>query len=540
MKKIALIYICITCFISMGNATDTLTLIPHPHQVLTKEGNYQLNKTVKVAVSPVFIKEGEDLKKILSTEFGLQTRDVKATKADIYLNYDPTFTPEQKEAYQLEVTDKGVIICARTQVGVFYGIQSLRQLLKKVNGKYELTQQVITDYPAYPWRSFMLDEGRYFKGEKVVKDILDEMARLKMNIFHWHLTDDQGWRIEIKKHPLLTQIGAFRDSTQVEWYESQRYDGKPHGGFYTQKQIRDIVAYAAERHITIIPEIEMPGHSAAAIAAYPWLSTTGKEIKVPCYFGVQYDVFNVADPRVLAFLDEVIDETIALFPSGILHIGGDEVRYDQWNGSPSVRQFMRERELSSTSDLQVWFTNRMSKSISQKGYRMMGWNDITGEKLHHFQTSDTNGKAFLTPGNIVQFWAGDVSMMQRAAQQGQSIVNSYNDFTYLNYSYEYDSLQATYDFKPVSLKRAYEFRPVPEDFPVQLTARILGGGCQMWGEWIPTVESMNYLIYPRIAAYAEVLWTKPDKKDYPRFRKSLDYFLTYWKNKGIAYGPTGD
>ena len=396
----------------------------------------------------------------------------------------------------------------------------------------------ITDYPALSWRSFMLDEGRYFKGEKVVKQILDEMALLKMNVFQWHLTDDQGWRIEIKKYPRLTEIGAFRDSTQMEWYESHHYDGKPHGGFYTQTQIRNIIKYASERHITIIPEIEMPGHSAAAIAAYPWLSATGKEIKVPCNFGVQYDVFNVTDPKVLNFLNDVIDEVTALFSSGILHIGGDEVRYDQWNASSSVQKFIQEKGFSSASDIQVWFTNQMSKVIAQKGWRMMGWNDITGEKLHHFQSGDKEGTERLAPGTIVQFWKGDSDMLQRAAEQGQHIVNSYNNFTYLNYSYEYDSLQATYEFKPISLQRAYEFKPVPENFPVHLVPQILGASCQMWGEWIPTVESMNYHIYPRIGAYAEVFWTLPIQKDYVRFRKSLEYFLTRWKKQGIIYGPT--
>ena len=539
MKKV--LFICVTMLLICisGKATErNLLLIPYPQQVSIKQGNYNLTDNVKIGADPLFTQELKKLQEVLTEDFGLKSQIVKTSKADISLCYDASFMQEEKEAYQLEVTDMKITIRAQMATGIFYGIQSLRQLIKSEAGKWIIPKLTITDYPALSWRSFMLDEGRYFKGEKVVKQILDEMALLKMNVFQWHLTDDQGWRIEIKKYPRLTEIGAFRDSTQMEWYESHHYDGKPHGGFYTQTQIRNIIKYASERHITIIPEIEMPGHSAAAIAAYPWLSATGKEIKVPCNFGVQYDVFNVTDPKVLNFLNDVIDEVTALFSSGILHIGGDEVRYDQWNASSSVQKFIQEKGFSSASDIQVWFTNQMSKVIAQKGWRMMGWNDITGEKLHHFQSGDKEGTERLAPGTIVQFWKGDSDMLQRAAEQGQHIVNSYNNFTYLNYSYEYDSLQATYEFKPISLQRAYEFKPVPENFPVHLVPQILGASCQMWGEWIPTVESMNYHIYPRIGAYAEVFWTLPIQKDYVRFRKSLEYFLTRWKKQGIIYGPT--
>ena len=539
MKKV--LFICVTMLLICisGKATErNLLLIPYPQQVSIKQGNYNLTDNVKIGADPLFTQELKKLQEVLTEDFGLKSQIVKPSKADISLCYDASFMQEEKEAYQLEVTDMKITIRAQMATGIFYGIQSLRQLIKSEAGKWIIPKLTITDYPALSWRSFMLDEGRYFKGEKVVKQILDEMALLKMNVFQWHLTDDQGWRIEIKKYPRLTEIGAFRDSTQMEWYESHHYDGKPHGGFYTQTQIRNIIKYASERHITIIPEIEMPGHSAAAIAAYPWLSATGKEIKVPCNFGVQYDVFNVTDPKVLNFLNDVIDEVTALFSSGILHIGGDEVRYDQWNASSSVQKFIQEKGFSSASDIQVWFTNQMSKVIAQKGWRMMGWNDITGEKLHHFQSGDKEGTERLAPGTIVQFWKGDSDMLQRAADQGQHIVNSYNNFSYLNYSYEYDSLQATYEFKPISLQRAYEFKPVPENFPVHLVPQILGASCQMWGEWIPTVESMNYHIYPRIGAYAEVFWTLPIQKDYVRFRKSLEYFLTRWKKQGIIYGPT--
>ena len=407
MKKV--LFICVTMLLICisGKATErNLLLIPYPQQVSIKQGNYNLTDNVKIGADPLFTQELKKLQEVLTEDFGLKSQIVKPSKADISLCYDASFMQEEKEAYQLEVTDMKITIRAQMATGIFYGIQSLRQLIKSEAGKWIIPKLTITDYPALSWR----------------------------------------------------------------------YDGKPHGGFYTQTQIRNIIKYASERHITIIPEIEMPGHSAAAIAAYPWLSATGKEIKVPCNFGVQYDVFNVTDPKVLNFLNDVIDEVTALFSSGILHIGGDEVRYDQWNASSSVQKFIQEKGFSSASDIQVWFTNQMSKVIAQKGWRMMGWNDITGEKLHHFQSGDKEGTERLAPGTIVQFWKGDSDMLQRAAEQGQHIVNSYNNFT--------------------------------------------------------------YHIYPRIGAYAEVFWTLPIQKDYVRFRKSLEYFLTRWKKQGIIYGPT--
>lgn len=247
MKKV--LFICVTMLLICisGKATErNLLLIPYPQQVSIKQGNYNLTDNVKIGADPLFTQELKKLQEVLTEDFGLKSQIVKPSKADISLCYDASFMQEEKEAYQLEVTDMKITIRAQMATGIFYGIQSLRQLIKSEAGKWIIPKLTITDYPALSWRSFMLDEGRYFKGEKVVKQILDEMALLKMNVFQWHLTDDQGWRIEIKKYPRLTEIGAFRDSTQMEWYESHHYDGKPHGGFYTQTQIRSIIKYASE------------------------------------------------------------------------------------------------------------------------------------------------------------------------------------------------------------------------------------------------------------------------------------------------------
>ena len=268
---------------------------------------------------------------------------------------------EQKEdEYQIDIQDEVKIISPSAR-GIFYGIQTLRQLMITTAGQCSLPQLAIKDRPYYPWRAYMLDESRVFQGKEAVKSILDEMARLKMNIFHWHLTDDQGWRIEIKKYPKLCQIGARRDSTQLNGWKGNSFDGKVHEGYYTQKEIKEIIEYAQSLHIQIIPEIEMPGHSSAVIAAYPEFGTTKKQIKVPCSFGVQYEVLDVSSQKVIQFLHDVLDEVIALFPSPIIHIGGDEVKYDQWNASVAISNYIKKLGVANPAELQIEFTNAISE-----------------------------------------------------------------------------------------------------------------------------------------------------------------------------------
>ena len=436
---------------------------------------------------------------------------------------------DKPEGYQLEVASGKIAIKSSTPAGVLNGVQTLRQIIKEKDGKYVVQRAAVSDYPAFSWRAFMLDEGRYFKGKDVVLKLLDEMAGLKMNLFHWHLTNDQGWRIEIKKYPKLTEVGAYRDSSEINHFGSDVYDGKPHGGFYTQAEIKEIVDYASKCHITIVPEVSMPGHASAAIASYPWLGTSGKQIKVPGKFGVHYEVFNVSDPKVMQFFDDVTNEVIALFPGSVFHIGGDEVKYDQWKASPVIRSYMAKNGLKTPAELQVYFTNEISNMLASKGKRMMGWNEITGDKLHEYQSAEDTKEVEqqLAKGTIVHFWKGDPALIKKTIDKGYDVVNSYHEYTYIDYNYE-----------SIPLSKAYSFNPVPEGLSPEEQSRVLGLGCQMWGEFIPTVESMNRLVYPRIAAYAETGWTGADKKDYNRFLRSLDYFTGKWTAEGIVIGPT--
>src|SRR5699024_7306578 len=266
--------------------------------------------------------------------------------------------------------------------GVFYGLQSLIQLLYASKEDLAIPAQTINDAPAFSWRSYLIDEGRYFKGEEEVYEMLDEMAALKFNVLHWHLTDDGGWRIEIKKYPKLTEIGSKREDTEIGTWGSGKTSGEPHGGFYTQEEVKRILRYARERHIKVVPEIEMPGHASAAIASYSWLGSSGEQSEVPVKFGKHYPTFNVANARVQQFLKEVVDEVLELFQTDVIHIGGDEVRFNEWENNDEINALKQKNNFSSYMDIQIDFTNKMSQYIQGKGARMMGWNEILGQVLH--------------------------------------------------------------------------------------------------------------------------------------------------------------
>ncbi|MBO9729913.1 MAG: beta-N-acetylhexosaminidase [Chitinophaga sp.] len=505
---------------------QAIHIIPQPAEVKTLSGTFTLSGATAI-IPGKSAGEANQLQQALQETYGLSLSLKPAAKADfIHLSLNEKLKQDLgTEGYQLLVLPAGITITAATNTGIFYGIQSLRQLIVANGNTYTVDAVSVKDKPRFGWRAFMLDEGRYFKGGETVKHLLDEMALLKMNVFHWHLTDDQGWRIEIKKYPLLTTVGGRRDSTQIGTWGSKNFDGKVHQGFYTQEQIKDIIKYAADRHITIVPEIEMPGHSSAAIAAYPWLGTKSEPIKVPGTFGVHYDVFNVSNPKVITFLQDVLDEVITLFPSKVIHIGGDEVKYNQWKEDAGVQAYMAEHKLASPADLQIFFTNNISVYLSKKGRRMTGWNEIMGSKLHEFTDSkDVAAKEKLAPGTIVQFWKGELNLITDAVSKGYDVVNSYHAATYLDYSYN-----------DISLEKAYSFDPIPAGLDPKYYSKILGSGCQMWGEWIPDNKAMNHQVFPRLAAYAEDGWTLSANKNFQQFQEALQFFYARWDKEGIGY-----
>jgi hexosaminidase len=512
-----------------GVAQESVTIIPQPNSVERSEHSFTITDDTPIVVDKHNKKNAYYLQNSILPAFKMPI--VSQGSKGIILKVDKDLLVDLgEEGYHLEVDRNSVSISGSTEAGVFYGIQSMLQMLpldlKESRENLELAAVNIIDHPRFSWRAFMLDESRHFKGMAQVKKLLDQMALLKMNVFHWHLTDDQGWRIEIKKYPKLTDIGAYRKNSQRGGWGSDKRSGEAHGGYYSQEQIKEIIAYAALRQITIIPEIEMPGHASAAIAAYPWLGTIGELKEVPVVFGKLPDSYNVADPRVYEFIQNVLSEVMDLFPCHIIHIGGDEVKFDAWKESKMVQGFMKENGLQSPADLQIYFTNKISKFLDKNDHRMMGWNEIMGQNVHEWQSDkDYEVKSTLATSAIIHFWKGNIDLINDAVSKGYDIVNSHHVNTYLDYSYEH-----------ISLQKAYDFDPIPDGLDKRYHDKVLGSGCQMWGEWIPTVADMDRQVFPRLAAFAEVGWTNTDNKDFNTFRTNLEKILKRWEKQGIAFG----
>ncbi|MFV0467388.1 MAG: beta-N-acetylhexosaminidase [Dysgonomonas sp.] len=515
-------------FPSVSNSQNRRdVIIPKPVSVeYTEQRAFKIPKRITLYTSDCQ-SESDYFKSEIQDSQGIEVRNVRKSRtADILMSVAPEIV-KKNEGYKLIVDKKKITIIGHDNAGVFYGVQSLLQLFYASRESKVIESQVISDSPAFSWRAFMLDEARHFQGEKEVYRLLDEMAALKMNKIHWHLTDNEGWRIEIKKYPKLTEIGSIRKDTQMGDRKSEKTKGSPHSGFYTQADIKRILQYAKKRHIRIIPEIEMPGHASAAIASYPFLGSSDEKIEVPIKFGAHLAVFNVADQRVIHFLQDVLDEVFTLFQTDIIHIGGDEVRYNQWKVNKAINEWKDKNQLASYKDFQVYFTNQMSKYIQSKGKRMMGWNEILGQGSEHKDNdvSSGNSNQRLADNVIVHFWQGNQQKAIQAAKDGYDIVNSYRKFTYLDYDYE-----------SISLEKAYSFSPIPEGMPKEFEYKILGVGCQLWTEWIDEPKKLNYQVFPRIAAISEVGWTSNERKDYTDFLLRLKYFTDRWKRKNITYG----
>ncbi|MCP4977142.1 MAG: beta-N-acetylhexosaminidase [Maribacter sp.] len=511
-------------------SSSEVSIIPRPNELVLGEESFAFKNNLSVYVeNPAQKSAGEYLVNLLrnTANINLVIND-SDEKASIVFAKDEDLQPE---AYKLNITPRQVLVQANSPSGYFYAVQSIQQLMIEDQStsrtKWVLPTSSINDAPLFGWRAYMLDEARYFQGEEFVKSILDQMALLKMNVFHWHLTDDGGWRMEIKKYPKLTEIGSHRADSEIETWKSGKTSGEAHGGYYTQEQIKNIVAYAAERHITIVPEFEMPGHASAAIAAYTWLGTAGIDIDVPITFGRHYDNYDVTKPEVVQFVKDVLTEMFELFPSKVIHIGGDEVGYKVWEESNHVRKHMKDSGLNTPADLQIAFTNEISKFIEKNGRRMMGWNEIMGINIHQGfeeKKDDKEAETELAKNVVVHFWKGNLELATAAAQKGYGIVNSLHSETYLDYSYE-----------AIDLEKAYNFKPIPDGLEAKFHKNIYGLGCQMWTEWTPTNKDVSYQTFPRIAAYAEVGWTNPENKDFDTFSIALNKLQRHWDVVGIQY-----
>ena len=527
---ILFLFVLVSCKGQTDKLNDNCPLIPKPLSLDVQPGEFTFGDSVVIE-----LKTDEEIKRAANflKNFVEQTGSCKAQigtgqEARNKIVFTVCDTIAHDEAYRLDVSPRTITIASKGGAGAFYAVQTLRQLLpaeceKKICDENVILQVPcvnIYDEPRFKHRGFMLDVARHYFPLDFIKKNIDIMTLYKLNVLHLHLTDDQGWRIEIKSHPRLTSVGAWRKQSIAGHKNDvpRKYDGKPHGGYYTQDELREIVEYARERFIEVIPEIEMPGHASAAIAAYPQLGTEKQSIKVPTRFGVQYHAYNVADPKVIQFIKDVLDEICNLFPSETIHIGGDEVKYDQWKKSVQVRNFMKEQNIKTPADLQIWFTNTISHYLESKKKHMMGWNEITGVKIHDYTDfEDAASGASLAEGTIVHFWRGDPSLIKQTVKKGYQVVNSYHEYTYLDYDTAYTSLEKAYHFDPLAGITGKE------------TDLIIGIGAQMWGEWIPTPSDMYRKLYPRIAAFAECGWTSPSNKSWKRFNQAAYKENLRWK-----------
>jgi hexosaminidase len=508
----------------MHSESDTLSVIPLPVKIEKRAGEFIISPDTTIVADADNQRNATYLHNLISppTGFALPIRVGKPEQAtSIRLKTGGDRKVLGREGYTLTVSAEAITVEAPDTTGVFYGIQTLRHLLpveleKRAlvhNVVWQIPCVVVEDTPRFEWRGFMMDEGRHFHGMETMLRTLDLMALQKLNVLHWHLTEDQGWRIEIKQYPRLTEIGSKRKGTMRSWFGKD--NGIPHSGFYTQEEIKGIVAYAAERHITIVPEIEMPGHSLAALAAYPELSCTGGHFDISIRFGPTWDIYCVGKEQVFTFLQDVLDEVLALFPSAFIHIGGDEVPKARWKKCTDCQVRIKQEGLRDAHELRVYFTNRIAAYLDSHGRRAVGWNDILREGL--------------VESAVVQYWVRNRKAVVEAIQHGRDVVMSSFWQAYLDHSYSF-----------TSLSKAYNYEPVFSELNAQDEQHILGLEALMWTEMVPDRARLDYQVYPRLTAFAETGWSPREKKDFRNFQERLVTFLLRLDELGVKYARGSD
>lgn len=445
--------------------------------------------------------------------------DSKKGTSSIILAIDPKI--KNSEGYSIVVNSKGVVIKGATAQGVFYGVQTLRKSLPitTVAGSIELAPVVIDDAPRFGYRGMMLDCARHFFPLEFVKRYIDLLAMHNMNVFHWHLTEDQGWRLEIKKYPELTQKGSIRQGTQVG-HNDGVFDGVPYGGYYTQEQAREIVEYARQRYITVIPEFDIPGHTKAALACYPELGCTGGPYQVARSWGVFQDVLCLGKEKTFTFVQDVLDEIMDIFPSKVIHIGGDEAPTVAWEQCPLCQKKMKEEGVDA-KHFQGYFTNRIEKYLNSKGHSIMGWDEILEGKISTTAT--------------VMSWRGAEPGIQ-AALKGHDVVMTPNTHNYFDYYQANDKEEKKLGLIGglSTVENVYNYNPTPSVLPDSVRKHILGVQANLWTEYIAGKDIAEYQILPRMAALAEVQWTT-QPKNYEGFKERLTRFVSFYDLYNYVY-----
>lgn len=504
------------------------SIIPVPVSLRPTPGAFVLDGTTTIGASGRAIPAAKALQAHLALMVPNRPRIVRGPGADITLSLDPSLPARiGSEGYRLSVTEDRVSIRARGQAGLFYGVQTFRQLLpaatfagKSMGEPVSVSGVEIEDYPRFAWRGAHLDVARNFMPKAFIFKFLDLLALHKLNVFHWHLTDDQGWRLEVKKYPRLTEVGSKRKDTMLV-YSPEKYAGQPHEGYYTQDDVREVVAYAEARHITVVPEIEMPGHAQAAIAAYPELGT-GAPVEVGIKWGVYENVFNVKD-STLRFLQDVLDEVMDLFPSTFIHVGGDECPKVQWKADPFAQEKMKRLGLKDEHELQSWFIRQMDGYLAGKGRRLIGWSEIL--------------EGGLAPGAALMVWLGNDGA-EAAVKSGHDVVMAQTSHTYFDYYQSKDRAgepHAIGGFLPI--ETVYSYEPILASFTSDQAKHVLGAQFQLWTEYIRTPEHAEYMAFPRGCALAEVVWSPKEKRNWNDFSNRLAAHKLRLAALGVNFRP---
>ena len=458
------------------------------------------------------------IKEMTGTE--VRVSDKEKSSNAIILAVDSTMG--HPEGYKLQITPEKVLLTGGSEAGVFYGIQTIHKalpILKDGKVAAALPAGTVTDFPRFRYRGFMIDVGRHFFPVSYLKQMIDLMALHNINYFHWHLTEDQGWRIEIKKYPKLTEVGSKRDSTIIDW-ETKKFDGKPHSGFYTQDEAREIVRYAADRFITVVPEIDLPGHTTAALASYPELGCTGGPYKVLSSFGVFPDVLCAGNDQTLQFTKDVLDEIMDIFPSEYIHIGGDECPKSRWEKCPKCQAKIKELGIkalpkhSKENQLQTYFMSELEKEINAHGRRMLGWDEVL--------------EGGLTPNSTIMSWRGIQGGIEAARQHHDVIMTPIQRLYFSN-----PRINKMTGFE--WMNRVYNFEPVPAELTDAEKKFVIGTQGCIWTEWTADSTKMEWQILPRMAALSEIQWTLPEHKNFERFMERLPEMLKIYSSLDYGY-----
>lgn len=506
-----------------------VSIIPQPAKLEVLPGHFLINETVSLQYNePALLKPAADwFKAAIADVSGIRLSTQPNAARRIVLQLATPVKPSD-ESYTLDVSTNLITIKANSYGGIFYGMQSVLQTLPAIrtNALLQVPCMRVQDAPRFGWRGMHLDVSRHFFGPEVIKQYIDLMATYKMNTFHWHLVDDQGWRIEIKKYPKLTSVGAWRvDQNDKVWGsrpQAKAGETPTYGGYYTQAQLKEIVAYARQRNVTIVPEIEMPGHVASAIAAYPELSCT-QQAQLPLTGG---DYSNMAsnycagNDAVFTFLQDVLTETMAIFPSTYIHIGGDEVDKGPWKKCARCQQRMQQQGLKNEEELQSYFIQRIEKFVVSKGRKMIGWDEIL--------------EGGLAPEATVMSWRGEAGGIE-AAKMNHDVVMTPGSPCY------FDHYQAGPEGEPRAiggmntLQKVYSYEPIPAELPADKARYVLGAQANLWTEYVTTAEHVEYMILPRMLALAEVVWSPKETRDWQGFNQRLQPHFRAFEQKGLHY-----